>query len=114
MKSVYTNWCQGTTSALCQRRLCGKLGNGMCYNLYIQFLYYYRSRSLVSGVQCYVEKLPHAVVRWTLSRGKCIEYLGSLKRSLLHGRLSYFHIKSYSSHLLILVQKSNHINKQKI
>ena len=30
-----------------------------------------RRRSSVSGVQCDVEKLPHAVVRRTLSRGKC-------------------------------------------
>ena len=29
------------------------------------------SRSSISGVQCDVEKLPHAVVRRTLSRGKC-------------------------------------------
>ena len=29
------------------------------------------SRSLVFGVQCDVEKLPHAVVRRTLLRGKC-------------------------------------------
>ena len=29
------------------------------------------SQSLVSGVQCDVEKLPHAVVRRTLSHGKC-------------------------------------------
>ena len=34
------------------------------------------SRSLVSGVQCVVEKLPHAVVRRTLSRGKCRDSCG--------------------------------------
>ena len=28
-------------------------------------------RQLVSGVECDDEKLPHAVVRWTFSRGKC-------------------------------------------
>ena len=34
------------------------------------------SQSLVSGVQCDVEKLPHAVVRRTLSRGKCKDSCG--------------------------------------
>ena len=32
---------------------------------------FYCSRSLVSGIQCDVEKLPHAIVRRTLPRGKC-------------------------------------------
>ena len=34
------------------------------------------SRSLVSGVQCDVEKLPHAVTHRTLSCGKCIDSPG--------------------------------------
>ena len=37
---------------------------------------FYCSRSLISGVQCNVEKLPHAVVRWALSRGKCRDSCG--------------------------------------
>ena len=34
------------------------------------------SRSLVSDVQCDVEKLPHVVVSRTLSRGKCRDSCG--------------------------------------
>ena len=40
--------------------------------LRIQFAHlFYCSWSLVSGVQCDVKKLPHAVASWTLSCGKC-------------------------------------------
>ena len=34
------------------------------------------NNNLVSGVQCDIEKMPHAVVCWTLSSGKCRDSCG--------------------------------------
>ena len=60
--------------------------------LHIQFAHMIRcSRSLVSRVQCDVEKLPHAVVHRVLSRGKCRDSCGYYSiQSAGHGTVRVF------------------------
>ena len=57
------------------------------------------SRSLVSGVQCDAEKLPHAVVCKTLSHGKCRDSCGYYSIQSGPGTWDFFLFSKMREHL---------------